>query len=291
MFKINQTKEKQYKIYELIDTTANSWLRVVPERGGIIVELGLLGDELLFLNKDTLFQGEANVRGGIPILFPICGQLENGEYELNNKIYKMKNHGVARNNPWEVLEAKSDGELSITLRLSSNAETKKSFPFDFEVNFKYILNEDKLIILQEYINKSEVDMPIYAGFHPYFKTSFKSIRLDTDAQTFLDYNDLQVKKYLGELNLNDKEEALVLLDAKKNNVRFTIPELGKQIFIEYGEEFRYVVVWSEQGQDFICVEPWMAKTKELNRKDELYYLSSKQSLKTMMSISVVNKPQ
>ena len=43
--------------------------------------------------------------------------------------------------------------------------------------------------------------------------------------------------------------------------------------MEYSEEFKYVYLWTEKGQDFICVEPWMAMTDELNRKEELYLLA------------------
>lgn len=100
---------------------------------------------------------------------------------------------------------------------------------------------------------------------------------------------MEVQLYQGELNRRDKIEALVLLDAKKKDGGFIIPELGKELYIEYGEEFRYVMVWPEQGQDFVCLKPWIAKTKELNRKDDLYFLLPKQWLQTIMSIRVSNE--
>ncbi|PLR82949.1 aldose epimerase [Bacillus canaveralius] len=286
MFEIKQYQDEKYKIYELTDSSANSWLKIAPERGGIIIGFGVQGEELLFLNKKTFYDADANIRGGIPILFPISGQLENGEYMWNGQVYKMKNHGFARNQPWEVIGTSVDGEASITLSLESNDEMKKSYPFDFEVIFTYVLKDGTLTINQEYVNRSDSAMPLYAGFHPYFKTTDKNIGYDTDAQTFLDYNDLQLKQVNNGLDLTDKKESLVLTDAVKKEISFVLPELNKKVLMEYGEEFKYVYLWTEKGQGFICVEPWMAKTDELNRKEELYFVKPGEALKTFLTITV-----
>jgi galactose mutarotase-like enzyme len=286
MYEIKQYKDENYMIYELIDSQANSWLKIAPERGGIIIGFGVEGEETLFLNKDTFYDKQANVRGGIPILFPISGQLENGEYEWDGKVYQMKNHGLARNNPWEVISTNSNDGASITISLKSNEEMKKSFPFDFEVIFTYVLKEGTLRINQEYVNKSDTAMPICAGFHPYFKTSHKNLNYQTDAKTYQDYNDMKVKDVSEGLDLTGKKESFVLLDAIKKEIAFELPELKKQVYIKYGDDFKYVYLWTESDQDFFCVEPWMAKTNELNRKEELTFVSPGKTLKTFMTISV-----
>lgn len=287
MYDIKQYYDENYKIYELTESSSNSWIKVAPERGGMIIGFGVEGEEVLFLNKKTFYDQDANVRGGIPILFPISGQLNNGEYEWEGKIYNMKNHGFARNNSWEVIDQNINQEASITLLLKSNEEMKKSYPFDFEVMLTYSLNDLTLSIHQEYINKSDSNMPIYAGFHPYFRTSTKNINYDTDAKTFLDYNDSKIKDVGKGLDLTDMKESLVLLDATKKEISFDLPELKKKVLMIYGEEFKYVYLWTEKDQDFICVEPWMAKTDEMNRKEELCMLSPGETLKTVMTISVV----
>lgn len=278
--------EGKFAIYELIHGKANSSLQVVPARGGIVIGLKLLGNELLFLNEETLLNEQANIRGGIPILFPICGQLVNGEYTLNDQVYRMKNHGVARNHPWEVLGTKEDEELSITLRLTSNEETKRSFPFDFELIFRYELQENALIIHQEYRNDSQTAMPMYSGFHPYFLTSDKTISMTTDAKTYFDYNDMTVKNFEGTLDLQNKPESVVLLDADTPEVRFHLPEINRTVRLGYDPIFRYMVVWTEQGAPFMCVEPWMAKPNELNLKNELIYVQPGESLQTRITISI-----
>lgn len=287
MYQLKETKEQQLIVYELRNDEQGSWLKVVPERGGIITSYGVNGEEVLFLNENTLYDSNKNIRGGIPILFPISGQLENGEYEWNGTVYQMKNHGVARNQPWEVISTETDAsQASMTLRLKSNEETRREFPFDFEVVFTYTIAPEGLTIDQSYKNISGEAMPIYAGFHPYFKTASKNLTYHTDAKNYLDYNDMETKSVKNSLDLTNKKESLVLLDADQNEISFELPDRQMTITMTYGGEFPYVVLWTEQDQEFVCVEPWMAMTDELNRKEELVMVGPGETLHTTLKISV-----
>lgn len=286
MYDVKEMAIGEFYIYELSDNNSNSWIKVAPERGGIILSLGIKGEEILFLNEETFINKNSNIRGGVPILFPICGQLINDEYELNGQVYKMNNHGIARNHPWKVVNISLEEELSISLSFESNEETKKSYPFEFQLIFKYVLSEKGLSIHQEYINKSGTDMPLHPGFHPYFKTSSKVLDFETDAKKYLDYNDMEIKNFDGRLGLNNKKEALVFLDAKENRITFPLNELNKKVTLEYDSIFRYIVVWTEQNQNFICVEPWVAKKNGFNNKNELLYIKPGESLSSIISIFV-----
>ncbi|HWO76130.1 MAG TPA: aldose epimerase [Bacillus sp. (in: firmicutes)] len=284
MYKITQSQLGDYTVYQLNDDEVSS-LKVVPERGGIIIGFQVDGEEILYLNEETLLNPEANVRGGIPILFPICGALENGEYTCKGKTYQMKNHGFARNMAWEVVGQQTEGRASITLKLSSNEETRKVYPFDFDILYTYQLKGKQLTILQEYVNRSDEPMPMYAGFHPYFKTSRKSIMYNLEATQYLDYNDGQVKPYQPELDLSTKKEAFLILDPKGNVVSFPLAEIEKKVTLKYGEEFKHIVLWSEIGKDFLCVEPWMGKMGDFNHIDDIPVVEPGESLVTVVSIS------
>ncbi|PFO04919.1 aldose epimerase [Bacillus sp. AFS076308] len=287
MYQLKVSKEKELSVYELYNETLGSWLRVAPDRGGIITSFGVENDEILFLNKETLYDPKKNIRGGIPILFPISGQLENGEYEWNDKVYKMKNHGVARNHSWEVIDTDlNETKATVTIRLVSNEETMREYPFQFEVIFSYTITKNELLIDQVYRNISDESMPIYAGFHPYFKTSSKDLTYQTDAKTYLDYNTMEVNSFNDSLDLTNKKESLVLMDSMKKQISFELPELKKKVTMRYGDEFKYIVLWTEAEQEFICVEPWMAMTDELNRKEELVMVEPGNSLHTSLVISV-----
>ncbi|WP_407272414.1 aldose epimerase [Radiobacillus sp. PE A8.2] len=286
---INVLQDKKFPVYELIDTDSNAWMHVVPEKGGIITSLGFEGEELLYLNEETLWDEDKNIRGGIPILFPICGFLHNKQYEWNGNTFTMNNHGVARNHPWQVLATNDSDELSITIGFSSNEKTKMSFPFQFDLVFTYVLEQNNLKIIQEYKNNSSAEMPMYAGFHPYFLTPDKQFHLDSDATIYEDHNDMHIKPFTGEVDLENKQEAFILLDSKERSVGFTSPSLNKKITLAYGEEFGYIVLWTEANKSFVCVEPWMAMPDELNRKEALHLVQPGSSLTTTFSIIVDEK--
>ncbi|MCZ8516006.1 aldose epimerase [Paenibacillus filicis] len=270
-----------YDIYELNEPSTGSSFRLAPERGGILIGFASRGEEHLYLDKKTFLDPKANIRGGNPILFPISGQLAGGEYEWNGVRYPMANHGIARNRPWQVVKADDDG---ICLSLSSDEETRRSFPFDFELRFTYTLNRGILKIEQSYANRSSASMPMYAGSHPYFAANRKNLVYETDADRYYDYNDRLEKKYDGNpLDLGSLVESVVFLGAEKREITFS-PLEGKRIRLTYGDEFKYVVLWSVAGQDFVCVEPWMARTDELNRKQELVYVPPGEALQTGLTI-------
>lgn len=286
MYEVKDIMEQKFKIYELRDTNTNSWVKVAPERGGIIFSYGVEGEEILYLSEETFYDTDKNVRGGIPILFPISGQLANGMYEWEGKKYSMSNHGFARNASWEVIDINTHNRASLTIRLSSSEQTKISYPFDFEVTFNYILEDGKLTIRQEYMNNGNRTMPMYSGFHPYFKTIEKNISYETDATKYLDYNDGKEKDYTGSIDITNMKEAVVLLDAARNEISFLLFPIKKKIKLKYGEPFKYVMIWSERDKEFICIEPWMTKTDEFNRKEELVMIDGNKSLVTEFSIQL-----
>jgi galactose mutarotase-like enzyme len=287
MYAARQYKDGNFLIRELADRTGKSWLKVCPERGGIILGFGVEGQEVFYLDPATFHQPEANVRGGVPILFPISGQLDHGIYTWNGQTYRMKNHGFARNLPWEVMdESCGEDQASMTLRLVSNDITRECYPFDFELLFTYVLNGSELRIEQKYANLSGTEMPMYPGFHPYFQAGAKNIAYRTDARSYYDYNDGETRPYEGSVDLAKRKESVVFLDAVERRMAYRDPVLQRTISMEYGEEFRYVVLWTEAGKPFLCVEPWMARTGEFHRGEELVMLQPGQSLGTFLSIAV-----
>jgi galactose mutarotase-like enzyme len=277
--------EDPFKTYRLIEHHTNSWFVVVPERGGIMISLGFQGKELMYLDRKTFIDKTENVRGGTPILFPICGPLNHGQYEWNQQTYAMKNHGFARTAVWEVVETSTQGEASITLKLTSNDESNKSFPFDFELLFKYSLKNGALTIEQTYKNRSSQDMPFYAGFHPYFLTDSKHLPYQTDAETYYDYNDDLIKSYQGSIDLFKLPESIVFLDAREPEISFPVNN-NTRIHLRYGEHFKYIVLWTVPDNNFICVEPWMAKAGEMHNKEELVYIAPNTTLNTYFNISI-----
>lgn len=285
MYKIESFEKQMFQMYQLKNTDGTSWITVCPERGGIITGYGTQGQEKLYLNEDTFYDRKQNIRGGIPILFPIAGQLPDGQYEWGGKKYDMPNHGLARIHPWEVIETFADEEKAfISIKFESSIGTIEVFPFKFEVIFTYTLKEDQLFIYQTYRNLSKDSMPIYPGLHPYFKADSKVVSIDTGAQVYHDYNDGQTKEFTGKIDLEKLTEAVVL-ENKRTDVDAKIDDVDVQINL--AKDFRYTVLWTEQGKDFVCVEPWTAKTGELTRQDELIVVEPGEAFETWISFQVV----
>jgi galactose mutarotase-like enzyme len=282
-YEINQINDG-YSIYELKDANTDSLVRICPERGGIVISCRLHGQELLYFDRETFQNPQSNIRGGIPVLFPIAGQLVDGQYEWAGQTYRMKNHGVARILPWEVEATNTEGSAAITLALHSNAETLSAFPFEFELRFTYRLHNGVLSIEQLYVNHSKREMPMVAGFHPYFATEGKNLYYGTDATTMLDYNDKLKKPFNGSLNLEGMVESSALLDARKPEITFPLSESSK-VRLTYSEEFRYIVLWSVEGKPFVCVEPWTALNEALNDKDGLLMVAPGEKLDLSLHIA------
>lgn len=279
-------KKHEFNIYELTEIDTNSWIKIYPERGGIITSFGVNGMELLYLDENTLFDKNKHIIGGIPILFPISGRLKDDKYELNGNLYDMKIHGIARTNPFQVINTSIDNNASITLKFKSNQATKKQYPYDFELCFEYILKDGKLRIEQEYYNNSKDPMPIYVGFHPYFIANKKAMNFSGD---FTHYEDLSVNKtfeYNGAIDISSIEHSVILKDFKNNYIGVELPELNRKIRINFGSEFKYIVLWTVKDKDFICVEPWMGKPNSFNTEEDLYYINPGEKLKTFISINV-----
>ncbi|MUT66069.1 aldose epimerase [Paenibacillus sp. NEAU-GSW1] len=274
-----------FTIYELSEPGTDSVVRICPDRGGIVIGCQLNGLELFYLDKATFEHPTANIRGGNPILFPICGQLENGAYEWEGVTYQMANHGVARTAVWDVVNTSTESEASITISLRSNETTKQSYPFDFELIFTYALKDGKLHTRQQYRNlTADKAMPFYAGFHPYFNVDNKKLSYETDTTRYLDYNDMAEKPFGDVFDLEGLVESVTLLDPKKPEIAFPVSG-GAKVRLSYDKIFKYVQLWSVNGKPFICAEPWMAMTGELNRQEDLVMLDAGESLNAVLTIS------
>ena len=75
-----------------------------------------------------------SIRGGIPILFPICGNLNTSSSIFGKDYCKLKQHGFARDLHWQYFF--DENEKSLCLFLNDSKKTKKYYPFDFELKIK-----------------------------------------------------------------------------------------------------------------------------------------------------------
>lgn len=267
MFTISQ-EQRQYLTYILTDETAKTQIEVVPERGGIITRWRKAGQELLYLDEERYADPTKTVRGGVPILFPICGNLPDDTYSHQGQEYKLVQHGFARNLPWEVIATSTDDCASITLSLKSDESTLAVYPFACEVVFTYELRGNSLKILQAYTNNSDAEMPFSAGFHPYFEVGDKQkLEIDIPGTEYFSNITKSKEAFSGSFDFELDEIDAAFIPVSKNSTSFS--DRGNTITLEYEDFFSTIVFWTVKGKDFICLEPWSAPRNAINTGDEL----------------------
>ncbi|AUS99594.1 aldose epimerase [Nostoc sp. CENA543] len=273
MFSI-ATQQQQYKTYILADETAGAYLEVVPERGGIITRWQVKGEEILYLDTERFANPELSVRGGNPILFPICGNLPDNTYTLNGQQYTLKQHGFARDLPWVVTEQATKDNAALTIVLNSNAQTKAVYPFDFQLVFTYVVQGNTLEIQQQYHNLSSTDLPFSAGFHPYFLTGDKNqLEFAIPSQEYQDQKSKEVHPFDGNFDFNRDEIDFAFKQISSQSASVTDHSRKLKLSIDYDDIFSMLVFWTIKGKEFYCLEPWSAPRNALNTGEKLTLLA------------------
>ena len=280
------TEQRQYKTYCLSDQTNQAYLEVVPERGGIITSWRVQGQELLYLDAERFANPELTVRGGIPILFPICGNLPNNTYTHNGQTYTLKQHGFARDLPWQVADQVTQDGVSITLVLNSNTQTLAMYPFEFQVAFTYQLQGDTLVIQQRFTNQSDQPMPFSVGLHPYFVTSDKTqLQFDIPATELLDQRSQAVESFSNQFDFERDEIDVAFRELSRRSATASDRSQGVQLTLAYESPYSTVVFWTVKGKEFYCLEPWTAGRNALNTGDRLTHLAPGSSLETTVRLT------
>lgn len=284
-------KQEQYKTYVLSDQLSQSRLKVVPERGGIITSWQVRGQEILYLDAERFANPELTVRGGIPILFPICGNLPDGIYTHKGKTYSLKQHGFARNLPWEVSDRITQNQVGITLILNSNDETRAIYPFDFQLAFTYFLHGNELEIIQHYTNRSPEPMPFSAGFHPYFKVSNKhQLQFSIPANQFQSQQDQSLHPFSGRFDMDADEIDVAFRELAQQAAEVVDPNRKLHLRLEYDAMFSTLVFWTVKGKDYYCLEPWSAPRNAINTGESLTWLQPGESREAIVRLVVMPFP-
>lgn len=281
------TEQRQYKTYILSDLDASTRLEVVPERGGIITSWQLQGQELLYLDVERFTHPEMTVRGGIPILFPICGNLPNNTYTHQGQTYTLKQHGFARDLPWEVTDQSTQTAAAITLTLTSQEQTRQVYPFDFQLAFTYQLQGSSLTLKQQYTNLSDEPMPFSTGFHPYFQVADKQrLQFEIPATQLKNQIDQTVHPFSNQFDFELDEIDAAFRPLTQQSAQAIDQQQRIALTLDYDSIYSTLVFWTVKGKDFYCLEPWSAPRNALNTGEDLIQLAPNTSLETLVRLGV-----
>jgi len=283
------------------------------ENDFLIIETNKSGAELTRIfsknqNKEILWNGDSKYWGRhSPILFPIVGRLKDNETIIDNKVYNMSQHGFARDMDFDLVHTTNN---SITYKLTSNEDTKKYYPYSFELIITYKLIDNKVTIDWKVNNTNSCDMYFSIGAHPAFNinSNLEDYYLEFNTRDNIEnialngpYNDKYTKiESLDTLNLYNeifKNDAIIYTNIDGINIKSKKEDYF--VNVEF-KDFPLVGIWSPYYKEtnsvapFICIEPWYGLCDNINsdkifkNKKFINVLKSNESFNTSYSISVEN---
>jgi galactose mutarotase-like enzyme len=234
-------------------------------------QINHLGAELFSLkdheNKEYIWEGNPAFWGKhSPVLFPIVGILKNNSYHYEGIEYHLSRHGFAREKEFTL---NSKPENSATFSLLSSDESRKVYPFDFELQIIYTLEQNKLNISYHIINHSNNAMPFSIGAHPAFALpkAFEDYSLEFEyPETLNSYkleNDLlsdtstTIEMTGNEIPLTYslfEKDALIFKKLQSKSI--TILEYSSPLLRVRFDDFPNLGIWTKSNAPFLCIEPW-----------------------------------
>ena len=208
-----------------------------------------------------------------PLLFPVCGRFFEGKYTYGGKVYEIPCHGFIRRAPFAV---ESVSETCICLRMESNEETKKIYPFDFVLRIYHTLEGETVTTTFQIQNTGDTVLPATVGGHPGFNVplggegKFEDYYLEF--KTLATPNQIEIsprglltgKRWAyplqnGKLPLSHKlfEVDGIFLSRMGSTVTLKSDKRGRAVTLEY-PDMPYLGIWHPSACEapFVCIEPW-----------------------------------
>lgn len=239
----------------------------VADRGAELRSYKVDGEEFMWDRNPEIWAASS------PVLFPFVGSIKNGVYNYKGKDYEITTrHGFARTEDFDFVEKT---ENSLKFRFSSNSETLKKYPFEFDLFLTYTVNDGILEIGYDVVNKNNSEMYFSLGTHPAFALNVNDgLKLDdyylefekneTSQKYKLTDNGLVFDEKADCLNNENKlqitetvfdDDAIVFDDLKSEKVTIKNSKNSKELSVEY-KGFPYIAFWSKPKAPYVCIEPW-----------------------------------
>ena len=209
--------------------------------------------------------------GRAPLLFPIVGRLNGDTLRHDGKTYPMQKHGFVRKSAFSLVDAKADEAL---FRLTDSAETRAQYPFAFELDAHFRVDDNTLNVTTTVHNRSEDMLPFSFGYHPAFawplpfggERAHHAIRFENDEPASLSrvtpYGTIapapvatQVRG--NSLALSDglfADDALVWTELNSRRLTYGAP--GHPSLDIAFPDTEWLGIWTKPGAAFVCIEPW-----------------------------------
>ncbi len=218
------------------------------------------------------------------ILFPFANRIKGGTYNFKGEKYQLDCnepnadnaiHGLVFNKTFslDIIEEKAD---AAKVRLSyTEKHPPEGFPFKYDIEVTYTLNESELILKVKVRNIGESPFPYNLGWHPYFCVdNFDTSFLAFNSHKQVIFNDDMIALGIAEAvipnpySLKDKtlDDCFVLLDK-------TVEFYNKQkITIKGKPKSDYLQIYAPPGEKRLAIEPMTGISDSFNHKRGIHIL-------------------
>lgn len=240
---------------------------------------------------------------GIPFLYPFANRLEKVEFILEEKkvffdsefIFKDQNgfpiHGILlKTNQWEIIEKQKNYIKSI---FEFKNDWLNFFPFEHTIEYSIELFKNQIHFKLELKNFKNI-LPISFGFHPYFTFNDKKndIKLFLPCRNSIKSNSKLFPIELQSINSffdskegkieyqQEQEGFLIFLNDlyswddgftdffyKNGFAKFQLFQKKYQMNLYFDQHYSVCQIYSPKNENFICIEPMVAKTNAFLTKD------------------------
>ncbi len=244
-------------------------MKYILKNDRLEVEIDSLGAELVSVKLDgreRLWQNESGVWSGhAPILFPFAGACKvivDGE-----KYPEHRRHGFGRLKEFALVNKSED---SICLALSADTDTLEYYPYYFTLLVEYSLGGSSVEIRTIMKNTDDKTLYYSIGGHESYALgkSDHIVRFPEDESfdTLLADNNGHMTgeiRHLGEGNILDLKpeylaggNTLIFSHLNSTNAELCRAD-GTPVARTEFDGFPYFLIWSPDGADMVCLEPWM----------------------------------
>ena len=216
---------------------------------------------------------------GMPILFPV-NRIEGGKFEFEGREYIFPIneprtgchlHGELHRMAFEVAE---QSDSKIVCRYKANSGEYLGFPHAFEITQEYELKGDGFYHTVTVSNLSDMNMPVFLGFHTTFNTLFTENSLPENIRVYADiteeyernmevnYLPTGVKPQFDKVSLALANGTYKPFEDKasrhyRGNGKMSIADLksGLRMVYENDEKYGFRLIYNGGEKGYICLEP------------------------------------
>lgn len=245
---------------------------IILKNDEIVIHIAEKGAEIVagkyVTGEDFIWIGDEMWPDHSPTLFPICGTLIDNKCMHSGKEYSMGIHGFAQHSVFCVEEC---SENSALLSLTYSEETlTKYYPFKFKLFVRYTIEGKTVTVEQKVENLDDKEIFFSFGSHEgyYLPDGVENYHLELDEERTLFSATLEGPYLDGDSEAVIENSKIIPLKSEKYNsydliftdIDFSAITLyhnsGKKIVRAEFKGYPNLLVWSEKGSRFVCIEPW-----------------------------------